>query len=293
MSESAASNIARLVEQARAPSAPLDARHAAFTRLVLQSQRLAFGLALASLRDVEDARDAAQDAFATVWHRLPQLRNPNAFTPWLKSIVASECSRRRRKRLHPAGRMTPAVPVESDNRQLDYESVIAAALERLPVRERDVIVLYYFLGHTLPQIAQRLRLKPGTVGKRLHSARLRIRRGLPRSTRHDFVRVVPNEAFAARVRRGLLDEYVGVYVFERRHDHVVSISREGDSLLSIGGGQRHLLMSAGDDSLVVGDYDGEGRFRRDRRGVVTHLVYYEFGRRMGVARKVEGRSHQR
>jgi hypothetical protein len=37
--------------------------------------------------------------------------------------------------------------------------------------------------------------------------------------------------------------------------------------------------------LLACHYDGEGRFRRDGRGEVTHFVYYEFGRRLGIARK--------
>jgi hypothetical protein len=39
--------------------------------------------------------------------------------------------------------------------------------------------------------------------------------------------------------------------------------------------------------LTPTEFDGEGRFRRDRRGRVSHFVYYEFGRRFGVARKVK------
>jgi hypothetical protein len=112
-----------------------------------------------------------------------------------------------------------------------------------------------------------------------------MRRGLPPSVRGDFVRLTPAKAFVERVRRGLLDEYIGEYRFDRRPAHTVSIIREGDSLISISGGQRHVLVSGAEHSLVTSHYDGEGRFRRDRRGKVTHFVYYEFGRRLGIARK--------
>lgn len=287
MSVNTVDTTARLVEMARDPARLLDEQHEAFTRLVLQSQHIVFGFALASLRDVEDARDATQDTFITAWHRMHQLRDPSAFTAWLKSIAATACSRRRRTHRHFPERMTPPASVEPDSCRLDYQSVIASAIEQLPEAERHVTVMYYFLGYSLPEMARLLRLKPGTVGKRLHSARLRIRRGLPRSVRGDFVRLAPSEAFADRVARGLLDEYVGEYRFERRPDHVVSITREGNSLISRGGGQRHELVSAGEDSLRVGRYDGEGRFRRNRRGEVTHFVYYEFGRRLGIARRVD------
>ena len=277
--------LAKLVETARDPSASLHDQHAAFTQLVRQSQHIVFGVALASLRDVEEARDAAQDAFSTAWQRLDQLRDPSAFASWVRAIAATACARRRRKRPVPPNDPSLRSSVAPDDRPMDYQSVVATALERLPEGERDVTVLFYFLGYTLPQIAKLLGLKAGTVGKRLHSARLRIRRGLPRSVRGDFIRLAPSKQFVERVSRGLLDEYVGEYRFEGRPDHVVTITREGDSLVSEARGQRNVLVSVGRRSLLTTNYDGEGRFRRNRRGAVTDFVYYEFGRRLGVARK--------
>jgi hypothetical protein len=162
---------------------------------------------------------------------------------------------------------------------------VASAVATLPAGERHVTVLYYFLGYTLKEVARLLHLKPGTVGKRLHSARLRIRRQLPPSVRGELVRLAPSPTFVQQVRRGLFDEYVGEYRFEQRPDLVVRIAREGDLLVSYGGGQRNVLASLSDESLLTSFYDGEGRFKRNRRGRVTHFVYYEFGKRLGIARK--------
>lgn len=290
MSTSAGSvNVASLVARARDADLPLAEQHAAFARLVEGSQHLAFGLALASLRDVEDARDAAQDAFATAWLRLGQLRDATAFRAWLSAIVATQCARRLRRRRRATPAPPPAPPpatVEADAARLDYQSLVATAVAALPRGERDVVVLFYFLGCTHAEIGRALRLKPGTVGKRLHDARLRIRRGLPRSVRGDFVRLAPSRKFVEDVRRGLFDEYVGEYRFDRRPDLVVTIARHGDTLVAESAGQRNVLLSLATGSLATSFYDGEGRFRRGRNGKVAHFVYYEFGRRMGVARKV-------
>mgnify|MGYP001607575420 CR=1 FL=1 len=59
MSVRAAASTAQLVERARDLALPLREQHAAFTQLVEQSQHLVFGLALASLRNAEEAKDAA------------------------------------------------------------------------------------------------------------------------------------------------------------------------------------------------------------------------------------------
>jgi RNA polymerase sigma-70 factor (ECF subfamily) len=284
---------AQLVEQARDPSRPLHEQHAAFAQLVAQTQHVVLGLALTSLRDVEDAKDAAQDAFTIAWLRLRQLRDAAAFAPWLKTIVATQCARRHRLRTRRSEVSELPELAAADPERPDYPSLIASALATLPQGERDVTLLFYFLGHSLTEIARLLRLKPGTVGKRLHSARLRIRRRLPRSVRGDFVPLAPSRRFIDDVRLGLFDEYVGEYRFDRRPDLAVSIIREGDSLVSYAGEQRNLLTSLGHESLVTSHYDGEGRFRRNRRGRVTHFVYYEFGKRLGVARKVNRARHGR
>jgi RNA polymerase sigma-70 factor (ECF subfamily) len=283
MSADRASSTASLVEQARNAALPLHEQHLAFTQLVEESQHLVFGLALTLLRDIDDARDAAQEAYATAWVRLRQLRDPSAFHTWVKTIVARRCARRLRPRTRRPEAVEAPPEVEPDARELDYHSLIASALAALPEGERDVIVLRYFLGYGHTEIARMLHLKPGTVAKRLHSARLRVRRRLPPSVRREFVRVTPSREFATKVRLGIYDEYVGEYRFAERPDIPVSITREGDTLVSTSGGQRHVLASLDDASLVAIHYDGEGRFGRNRRGEVTHFAYYEFGRRLGVA----------
>ena len=275
---------AKLVVLARDPAASLQKRQAAFSRLVEQYERMVRGLALARLRDVDDAEDAAQEAFATAWRRLHQIRDPSAFESWIKSVVARMCSRQRRKR---RGFPPTGMDATSDETsRLDYSSVVADALRQLSDGERVVVVLFYFMGYTQSQISRLMQLKPGTVAKRLHSARLRMRSKVPRSVRRDFVQLVPSRDFIERVRHGLLDEYTGTFRFDERPDHLVSITREGDSLISHSAGQRHVLVDSGQRSLLTVQYDGEGRFGRNRKGEVTHFVYYEFGKRLGTARRV-------
>ncbi|HKP76564.1 MAG TPA: sigma-70 family RNA polymerase sigma factor [Longimicrobiaceae bacterium] len=287
MSASVAADTARLVETARDPAVPLREQQRAFTRLVEQSQHHVFGLALTLLGDADDAGDAVQEAYATAWLRLRQLRDPAAFPAWLRTIVATRCARQRRRRARRAEAAELPQSADADSHRVDYQALIASAVAALPKGERHVTVLFYFLGYSQADIARLLRLKPGTVAKRLHSARLRIRRRLPPSVRSEFVRVAPSRTFAEKVHLGIYDEYVGEYRFARRPELVVSIVREGDSLVSVARGQRHVLASLGDASFVTRHYDGEGRFGRNRQGEVTHFVYYEFGERLGIAWRMD------
>jgi RNA polymerase sigma-70 factor (ECF subfamily) len=266
-------NLSDLVERARNEELPLDQQHAAFAELVRRFEESAARWAFELLDDPEEARDAAQDAFLTAWRKLRQVRDPAAFGAWLKRLVATQCNRRRRKQRSVDYNPTP--PAEHDD-------TLANAISRLSEPHYRVVMMFYFLGRKIDEIAVILGIPRGTVGKRLHAARIAIRRNLPPAVR--LLR--PSAQFQQKVMEGLLDEYVGEYRFAERPDLKVKIEREGGLLISDGAGQRSVLVSMKQDALVTIAYDGEGRFERDRAGRIDRFVYYEFGARLGVAKKL-------
>lgn len=280
--------VAALVARARNGKLSVAGQHDAFAELVRRYEAAALEWSVQRLEDPEEAREATQDAFLAAWRKLAQLREPSAFGTWLKRLVATHCARRRRRErtvldgVAPDPGGDPQAFAESRDRR----RIIGTALATLYERDRDLVLRFYVLGQTLAEIAADLNIARGTAGKRLHAARLAIRRALPRAMRDELMRVRRSPRFVANVRKGLFDEYVGEYRFDRRPDLVVHIEREGDELVSYGGGQRHVLLSTRDNVLIPAAFDGEGRFSRDRAGRVTSLVYYEFGSRLGVARRV-------
>jgi RNA polymerase sigma-70 factor (ECF subfamily) len=281
-------DLAILVERARNDSLPVDQQHAAFAVLVSRFEECAFGWALARLGDPEEAKDVCQDAFVAAWLKLRTLREAAAFGVWLKRLIATQCSRRRRRQREMPGspescELSASDPCAFDRRE--RQRVLASAIARLPESEHRIVVLFYFLGRTITEIASILGIPRGTVGKRLHSARIFIRRRLPREIRQEFLAAEPAPQFLLKVREGLFDEYVGEYRFRERPEHVVRVEREGPLLVGYGGGQRNVLASLHDDALITTEFDGEGRFQRNRAGRIVGFVYYEFGARLGVANR--------
>ncbi len=278
--------LASLVDRARNDDLPVDQQHAAFAELVRRFEEAAFAWSLQLLGDPDEAKDVTQDAFLTAWLKLRQLREPAAFGAWLKRLIATQCNRRRRKRV-VEGVIPSAVegsPPDSAGDPstalgMTHGMTLARAMTRLSESEYRVVVLFYFLGRKLDEIAAILGIPRGTVGKRLHCARIAIRRNLPRGVRFEFQRP---RSISAR----LLDEYAGEYRFDERPELIVRIAREGSSLVSYSNGQRSVVASLRDDALVTLAFDAEGRFGRDRRGRVVQFTYYEFGARLGVARKL-------
>jgi RNA polymerase sigma-70 factor (ECF subfamily) len=283
-------DLTAIIDRARDDTLSVDQQHAAFAVIVERFEETALHWAMRLLDDAEDARDATQDAFVAAWLKLRTLRDAAAFGLWLKRLVATQCRRRRRRRnaeLTPDAADASAAQAALDQRE--RQRILAKAMTALSEEEHRIVVLFYFLGRTMEEIAAILRIPRGTVGKRLYSARIAIRRSLPPEVRKDYLPLRPSVPFLQKVKMGLFDEYTGDYRFKERPDHVVRVRREGTSLVSYGGGQRNILASIGDDELITAEFDGGGRFERNRAGRIVGFVYYEFGARLGVAIRQRGR----
>ena len=285
--------------RARNARVSIHERHAAFSALVERFEEMAFVTALRSCRDAESARDACQEAFLTAWRKLSTLREPPAFGAWIKRLVRTQCARARRRRSVTAevpgtpGAENVADGAGDASREVSHhetQDLIRRTIQRLPPREREAILLFYFLGEPLSGMARALGVTVSAAGKRVHDARLRLRRMLPRGITEPFLNAPPSPSFTRLLEGGMLDEFVGEYRFDTRPDHKLVIRREAHQLVAYGGGQRNVIAGRKRDTLVPTEFDGEGRFKRDAQGNISHFVYYEFGRRLGVARKTETRT---
>jgi RNA polymerase sigma factor (sigma-70 family) len=279
------------------PHTGLAERHDAFEQLVMSFEDMAYGCAYALLGNYHHAEEAAQEAFAAAWQKIHQLREPAAFPGWFRRILHTECSRIRRRS------NVAASPIEDENQirvegddphklieTSELKAAVHDALGTLPTGERTVVALFYLRQHSHTEISAFLGLPPTTVAKRLYSARQRLKGLLMSKFKKELVSKRPSRSstFADKVRSGLYDEYVGRYRFDERPELIVTIERDGETLIGEAAGQRNVLLQNGrkKNELNTREFDGRGRFIRNRRGRITHLVYYEFGQEMGTAKKI-------
>lgn len=158
----------RLVERARRGD------HDAFAELARASVVRLDQAARLILRDPDLARDAVQDALIRAWRDLPGLRDPDRFDAWLRRLTVNACLdqvRRRRRRIVEVELLPGHGPAVADpsSAQADREQV-DQALKSLEERDRAVVVLHYFLGMPLSEVATCLGIPIGTVKSRLHRA---------------------------------------------------------------------------------------------------------------------------
>lgn len=126
------------------------------------------------------AQDAVQESLLIAYHQLSTLRNLGKFSPWITSIVESQCFRiirQRKKEIHlPTFLEERLVAPKTHNPENAYEhlcfnATFDQALTELSSPLQLTCNLYYQGGYSIAEIADRLSLPAGTVKKRLHDAK--------------------------------------------------------------------------------------------------------------------------
>lgn len=124
------------------------------------------------LRDPELARDAVQEALVRVWRDLPTLRDVDRFDAWLHRLIVNACLdlvRRRRRRAFEV-ELTPLhTPAVGDfTGDVVDRDLLDRALRALEPDWRAAVVLHYYLGMPVPDVASALGIPLGTAKSRLH-----------------------------------------------------------------------------------------------------------------------------
>jgi RNA polymerase sigma-70 factor (sigma-E family) len=125
-------------------------------------------MALLLLGDKPSAEDVVQEAFLGLFRGLGRLSDPGRAVAYLRISVLNGCRSvlraRKRARLRGAATDYPAVwSAESAALEGEERREVLRAVARLPRRQREVLVLRYFLGLSDSEIAADLGVSRGTV----------------------------------------------------------------------------------------------------------------------------------
>ena len=168
-----------------------DAARERFGDLVASQQRRAVRIAYHYLRDAHDADEAVQDAFFKVFTHITSYREELPFEVWFTRILVNGCldirkARARRLRwVLPAGPPSDMAPAPDpvapqpgpEARLLSQERAneIAAAVERLPDRQRAVFTLCHIGEQSTSDVSAALGLSEATVRVHLFRAIRKLR----------------------------------------------------------------------------------------------------------------------
>lgn len=122
-----------------------------------------------SLVGISDAPDVVHDVYLKARGRVHQLRDPDALEAWLARIAVNACYALHRRRSHLA--VYPIAVLEAPG---GSDVALRELIERLPPRERTILVLHYGHGYALDEIAGLLSLNYATVRSVISRTRRRL-----------------------------------------------------------------------------------------------------------------------
>ncbi len=153
-----------------------------FRLLIERHQQHIFNLCYRMLRQFEEADDATQDTFLKAYRSLKQFRGDARLKTWLCQIARNEClNRLRHENMASLDQQlttdysfqiadsTPS-PLELIEQQ-ETQSIVHAAINKLPHRYRLVITLFHLNGLSYEEISQVMEIPMGTVKTHIFRAR--------------------------------------------------------------------------------------------------------------------------
>jgi RNA polymerase sigma-70 factor, ECF subfamily len=164
---------AALVDDARRGDA------SAFAGLVERYGPMVLSLAYSSTLSRADAEDVAQETFLVAWRGLARFRGDAAFSTWLYGLARSRCAdRARRVAVRPRqarhGEADTIDRAVADPERRKTALAILAAAARLPLVQRQAVLMRDLQGLSYEEIASLQNVPVGTVRSRIATGRRSI-----------------------------------------------------------------------------------------------------------------------
>ncbi len=137
-----------------------------FTDLVLESEQTLYRVSMSMLKNESDCEDAVQTAILTAYEKLSDLKHEEYFKTWLVRILINVCHKQLRFHSRHT-ELSEDLPAEANNTSREVRD----AIDRLPEKIRQTVVLYYIEEFSVKEIKQILKIPEGTVKSRLSKGR--------------------------------------------------------------------------------------------------------------------------
>lgn len=152
----------------------------AYRHLVESYEEMAIKTAYRFVRDWDEARDAAQEAFIRAYQSLESFRAGSRFSTWFYRILVNLCTDRIRSSRFRKSVPLPVRPLASDNpgpdADLEHRDLMEKALKNLPIKRRQVFILMDLEGRRSKEVAKILGTTESTVRVHRMKAREQLRK---------------------------------------------------------------------------------------------------------------------
>lgn len=158
---------------------PDKAREADICRLMEQYGNRLLRFCYLNMGDVQLAEDAVQETFIKAYSKYHTFRGDCSEISWLCAVAINCCRDIRRSKWfrNESGRSPEELPETGEEFKANDDTLINEVMN-LPRRYREVILLHYYQGISLREIAQTQSISESTLSTRLKRAREKLRNKL-------------------------------------------------------------------------------------------------------------------
>jgi RNA polymerase sigma-70 factor (ECF subfamily) len=157
----------------------------ALGQLMVRYEGAVYAIALRRLNNHAEAEELCQEVYVQAMEKIDQLRQPECFGGWIRSIA-------KRMAINRAVRRSPLLSSQPDELESCTEertplgnvlaseerSQVRAGLKRLRKLDRQTLEAFYVQGRSLAEMSDDFESPVGTIKRRLHVARKRLAREL-------------------------------------------------------------------------------------------------------------------
>ena len=170
----------------------------AFGEIVDRYRDAVFGVSLSRLRNFHDAEDVAQTVFVEAFSKLDKFREPMKLGAWLRTIAIRRSIDLIRKRKEAVG-IDEIERAEPEVGSGDLREQVLEAIGKLGKAQRETVTLYYINGYSVNEVAAMQESPAGTVKRRLHEARKKLKEEMMKTVEGVLKSEAPKADFGERV----------------------------------------------------------------------------------------------
>ena len=138
-----------------------------------------------------EMEDVIQNTLVQVWRNIGSFRNQSSLKTWITRIAITQCRNQQRsvrrwmRRLHDRWKLdsTKLTDCQFAKKRDDPRwELIQVAMQQLPYRDREILVLVYLEGNSVQELTETMNEKTNTLEVRLHRAKKLLRQTIERGT---------------------------------------------------------------------------------------------------------------
>lgn len=133
------------------------------------------------MKNKQSAEDIAQDVFLKCYEKMDTFRNESSYKTWILRITVNRCKDVLKSWSYKNLYITDLVKLNHSQKEYepsveDENELISKQVIALPIKLREVIILFYYQEFSIEEISEMLNTNPNTIKTRLHRARLKLKK---------------------------------------------------------------------------------------------------------------------